>query len=64
MSITKENLDDWGKWIMRGIISVCSILIFTEHNRVIQEVEKMSNQQNEIQMRLIRIEYELKLKNP
>lgn len=72
MSIAqKEVIEQWSKWIMRAAISLCSFLIWNEHTRFLDDIKGTKSDIHEInksiqnlEARLIRIEYELKLKNP
>lgn len=70
MSIAqKEAIEQWSKWIMRLAISLCSFLVWNEHSRFVEDIKgtksdihEINNSLQKLESRMIRIEYELKLK--
>lgn len=70
MSIAqKEAIEQWSKWVMRLAISVCSFLVWNEHTRFLEDIKgtkadihEINNSIQKLEARMIRIEYELKLK--
>jgi hypothetical protein len=70
MSIAqRELIETWSKWVMRLAVSLCSFLIWNEHSRFIEDIKgtksdihEINNSLQKLESRMIRIEYELKLK--
>jgi hypothetical protein len=50
------------KWIMYGSISLASFLMVTSYNEVKTDIKRVAEKADNIEKKIIRIEYELKLR--
>lgn len=50
------------KWFMRIVVSICSFLIYQEYSSNSEDVHEIKSSLKNLEGRMIRIEYELKLK--
>lgn len=63
MSIEQRSqITDIAKWVLWLSISVSSFLIANTYQKVDSKMDKLSEKAEAIEARLIRVEYELKLK--
>ena len=58
----REFVGDVTKWIMRIGITLCSFLLYSTYSDVKTDLHEIKNSVQNLESRMIRIEYELKLK--
>lgn len=63
MSLDQRNqITDVLKWVLWGSISISSFLVANTYNNVETKIDKTYDKLESIEARMIRVEYELKLK--
>jgi len=63
MSLDQRNqITDVLKWILWGSLSISSFLVASTYNKVEAKIDKTYEKLESIESRMIRVEYELKLK--
>jgi hypothetical protein len=58
----REIVGDVTKWIMRIGITLCSFLLYSTYSEVKTDLHEIKTSVQTLESRMIRIEYELKLK--
>ena len=57
-----EKTEAWTKWVMRGTLTICSVLIWNEHDNFVNDMKDVKRSIDMLNIKMVRIEYELKLK--
>ncbi len=58
----RSQINDIAKWVLWGSLSISSFLVAKTYNSVDSKMEKIIEKVEKVESRLIRVEYELKLK--